>query len=84
MAKKRRPYGRLFRLIRKVDLHMTQQDVADALGISQSNLSKIETDKAEPSAEQFLDFAELAYKGPARAARTLNHFWQTGGELDRE
>lgn len=50
--------GRLIRAVRK-QRNLTQQFLADRLGISQSALSKIETAKAEPSALQWLEFCDL-------------------------
>src|SRR5277367_1488082 len=45
-------------------LGLTQIQVADKLGISQSFLSKLENAKAEPSALQWLHFCELTQIDP--------------------
>jgi DNA-binding XRE family transcriptional regulator len=64
MNKKKGPvmqsFGSLFKSVRKQDLKLTQRKVAHFLGNSQSNLSKIEAEKLEPSAEQYLILKSLA------------------------
>jgi transcriptional regulator with XRE-family HTH domain len=45
-------------------LGLTQIQVAEKLGISQSFLSKLENAKAEPSALQWLHFCELTQIDP--------------------
>jgi len=61
--------ARIFRCARK-HLGLTQVDICQELGVSQSTLSKIEAAKLMPSASQWIDFCSLAGISPSTALKT--------------